>query len=364
MMTSMMKKFRLPFKGTTLFLVLWLGSSCAYCVDNTLHPKAEEHNAFCAQYLAQGKLTEAEARCKLAIEFAPKYAEPYHNLGMIEHQRGRIELAVDRYKQALSLKDDFAEVYNNLGSIFLERQEYAAACDQFLQAIEIDPGYVDARANLALCYYRERKPVLARDQYLRCVEQDPELCDCRQGLAVLEYEGGDYEGAKANFQALTNICPDYAQGYYNLGTTYLKLGRCQDGFDEFATCLRIDDQHLECQQNIQRAYQCLNLKDAAITKAMADMSSNPGDPELHFKLARLFDQKKDKEQALRYYQSTIQLNPQYSEAYLRAAKIMDAFLRAKDVVNLCRHFVALTTATDFPDERGWCIQRVRDLQFN
>ena len=362
-MNQMTQGIRLPFKVTTLFMVLWLGSSCAYCVDNTLHPKAQEHNTFCAQYLAQGKLVEAEARCQLAIEFAPKYAEPYHNLGMIEHQRGRVELAVDRYKQALSLKDDFAEVYNNLGSIFLERQEYAAACDQFLQAVEIDPSYVDARANLALCYYRQKKPAEARNQYLRCVEQDPELCDCRQGLAVLEFESEQYEAAKANFQALTNICPLYAQGYYNLGTTYLVLGRPQDGFDAFATCLRIDEQHLECQKNILLAYQRLNLKDAAISKTMSDMSNNPGDPEIHFKLGRLYDQKKDKDRALQYYRSAIQLNPQYAEAYLRTAKIMDSLLRATDVVNLCRRFVALTSATDFPGERDWCIQRVRDLQF-
>jgi hypothetical protein len=35
-------------------------------------------------------LTEAEARCRLAREFAPKYAEPVNLMGLIVYSRGHM----------------------------------------------------------------------------------------------------------------------------------------------------------------------------------------------------------------------------------------------------------------------------------
>ena len=80
-----------PVRIVGMLVLVWMTARCAYCIDQTIHPAAVEHNSFCAQYLAQGKLVEAEARCKLAIEYSPKYAEPYNQLGLIEHKRGRLE---------------------------------------------------------------------------------------------------------------------------------------------------------------------------------------------------------------------------------------------------------------------------------
>src|SRR5688572_33415973 len=115
--------------------------SCAFCVDNTINPIAEEHVHFGVQYLSEGKLVEAESRCKIAIEYAPKYAEPYNCLGLVEYHRAHHDRAIDLFKTAISLKSDFPEALNNLGAIYLERREYPVACDMFKQAIEIDPGY-------------------------------------------------------------------------------------------------------------------------------------------------------------------------------------------------------------------------------
>ena len=66
--------------------------SCAFCIDNVVPPQSVEHTHFCAEYFAQGKLTEAEARCKIAIEFCPKCPEPWNLLGMVEHARGLVDL--------------------------------------------------------------------------------------------------------------------------------------------------------------------------------------------------------------------------------------------------------------------------------
>src|SRR5690349_1345217 len=101
-----------PVRLVGMFLLACMPSACGYCVPTTIHPQAQQHTAFCAEYYREGKLTEAEARCKIAREFSPKYAEPVNLLGLIEYSRGHIDLARQYFKDALSLKSDFAEAHN------------------------------------------------------------------------------------------------------------------------------------------------------------------------------------------------------------------------------------------------------------
>src|SRR5688572_1927274 len=133
--------FRRPIRVVGVLTLAALPAACAFCVPTEVHPLAEENTQFGLQYYAEDQLVQAEARCKLAIEYSPKYAEAWNCLGLIEHKRGRLELAMEQFKRAIAFKNDFAEGYNNLGAVFVQMREYMAAEDQFRQAIEIDPGF-------------------------------------------------------------------------------------------------------------------------------------------------------------------------------------------------------------------------------
>ena len=104
-----------PVRLLGLLVLLLMPQACAFCIHDPINPQAKDHTSFCAQYYREGKLVEAEARCRLAREFAPKYAEPVNLLGLIEYSRGHLDLARNYYKEALALKEDFAEAHNNLG---------------------------------------------------------------------------------------------------------------------------------------------------------------------------------------------------------------------------------------------------------
>ena len=216
-----------PVRLIGYVLLLVMPSACAFCIENTIHPAAVEHVDFCARYLNEGKLTEAEARCKLAIEYSPKYAEAYNQLGLIELSRGRQERAVARFKQALAYKDEFAEAHNNLGAIFMEQRQYGPACAEFKEAIEIDPGFVSARVNLGVCHLYSGEASKARNEYLKCLELDPAMCDCRLGLGVLSLNSQEWGEAKSHFEKMTEACPDSAEGLYNLCDARYRLGRCE-----------------------------------------------------------------------------------------------------------------------------------------
>jgi len=339
-------------------------SACAMCVDNTVHEQAIGHADFCARYLQEGKLTEAEARCKLAIEYSPKYAEPYNLLGLIEINRGHIELAIGRFKEAISLKNDFAEAYNNLGAIFLDRREYDFACDQFAEAIEIDPGYVNARVNLGLCHLYAGDAQGARNEYLKCLELNPSTCDCRLGLGVLSLNAEDWNEAKSHFEKLTEACPQNPQGFYNLCWTYYKVGRCEDAVRACIGALAIKPDYIEARQNLTQSYQCMALQDGAVKEYVAEIQRNPGDPEPHYNIGMLYKERKDLNRALNEFLNAIKLDDRHVLAHFESAKILDSMLRSAETVQMCRRFVELAQDdTQYSKHKAWCVGRVKALQF-
>ncbi len=345
-------------------LLLSMLGACAMCIDNTVHQEAISHADFCARYLQEGKMTEAEARCKLAIEYSPKYAEPYNLLGLVEHSRGRIDLAVERFKEAISLKNDFAEAHNNLGAIFMDRREYDYACEQFEEAIEIDPGYVNARVNLGLCYLYDGEKDASRNEYLKCLELNPQTCDCRLGLGVLSLNSESWDEAKSHFEKMTQVCPQNPQGFYNLCWTYYKIGRCEDAVKACVGALALKPDYIEARQNLTASYQCVALQDGAVKEYIAEIQKNPGDPEPHFNLGMLYRERKDLKRAFNEFVNAIKLDSRHVLAHFEAAKILDSMLRSEETIQMCRRFVELAQdAEKYQKQKAWCVGRVKALQF-
>src|SRR5689334_8689045 len=108
---SLVSFFRRPIRVVGVLTLAAMPAACGFCVENIIPPQAEENATFCARYISENKLTEAEARCKIAIEFSATYAEPYNLLGLIEYHRGHIDRAIEYFKRAIANRDNFAEAY-------------------------------------------------------------------------------------------------------------------------------------------------------------------------------------------------------------------------------------------------------------
>ena len=69
----------------------------------------------------QGKLDEAVACYRRALELKPDFAEAHSNLGNALKDLGKLDKAVACYRRALELKPDSAEAHSNLGSALKEQ---------------------------------------------------------------------------------------------------------------------------------------------------------------------------------------------------------------------------------------------------
>jgi tetratricopeptide (TPR) repeat protein len=112
-----------------------------------LYPTAEAHTFLGWTFHFQGKIDEAIAECKRAIEVDPDFGNPYKDIGSYLIGLGRFDEAIPWLERAIAAKryDPRHFPFYNLGRAYLAKGLINRAREQFLQALAIEPRYTLAR---------------------------------------------------------------------------------------------------------------------------------------------------------------------------------------------------------------------------
>jgi len=112
-----------------------------------LYPTAEAHTFLGWTFHFQGKIDEAIAECKRAIEVDPDFGNPYNDIGSYLIGLGRFDEAIPWLERAIAAKryDPRHFPFFNLGRAYLAKGLINRAREQFLQALAIEPRYTLAR---------------------------------------------------------------------------------------------------------------------------------------------------------------------------------------------------------------------------
>jgi tetratricopeptide (TPR) repeat protein len=115
-----------------------------------LHPTAEAHTFLGWTYHFQGKIEEAIAECKRAIEVDPEFGNPYNDIGAYLIGLERHDEAIPWLEQAIAAKryDPRHFPYYNLGRVYQAKGLISRARELFQKALEIEPRYTLARQGL------------------------------------------------------------------------------------------------------------------------------------------------------------------------------------------------------------------------
>ncbi len=111
-----------------------------------LHPTAEGHTFLGWSLSELGRLDEAIAECKTAIEIDPDYGNPYNDIGVYLIDLGRADEAVPWLEKAIKAERYccYQFPHFNLGRIRMLQGEPERARESFRRALEHDPRYVPA----------------------------------------------------------------------------------------------------------------------------------------------------------------------------------------------------------------------------
>jgi Tfp pilus assembly protein PilF len=115
-----------------------------------LHPTAEAHTFLGWTYHFQGKIQEAIAECKRAIELDPDFGNPYNDIGAYLIDLKRYDEAIPWLEQAMKARryEPRHFPYFNLGRAYLAKGMINRARELFQESLSIEPRYTLARQAL------------------------------------------------------------------------------------------------------------------------------------------------------------------------------------------------------------------------
>src|ERR1700722_8938874 len=121
-----------------------------YLGSLALHPTAEAYTFLGWTFHFQGKIDEAIAECKRAIEIDPDFGNPYNDIGAYLIGLERYDEAIPWLEHAIVAKryEPRHFPYFNLGRAHLAKGSINRARELFKQALEIEPRYALARQAL------------------------------------------------------------------------------------------------------------------------------------------------------------------------------------------------------------------------
>src|SRR5713226_3878822 len=121
-----------------------------YLGSLALHPTAEAYTFLGWTYHFQGRLEEAIAECKRAIEIDPDFGNPYNDIGAYLIEMRRFDEAIPWLERATEAKryDPRHYPYYNLGRAYLAKEMYSRARESFHTALSLEPRYTLAREAL------------------------------------------------------------------------------------------------------------------------------------------------------------------------------------------------------------------------
>jgi Tfp pilus assembly protein PilF len=112
---------------------------------------AEAHTFLGWTYHFQGKVDEAIAECKRAIEVDPDFGNPYNDIGSYLISLGRLDEAIPWLERAIAAPryDPRHFPYFNLGRVYHAKGMLTRARQCFQQALRIEPNYTLAQQAIA-----------------------------------------------------------------------------------------------------------------------------------------------------------------------------------------------------------------------
>ncbi len=235
----------------------------------------------------------------LAYDARFSYSVNHYIMGTVSSRLGDLDTAIEEYKLALKADKQNTFIRLNLAANYIKKNDLKRAAEELKLASRYDPEAVEPHAILALLYSSQNKPK----------------------EAALEYEAALKQSSKLE--------PDNLDIYKTLGALYLQQKKYSEAVKTYELVLR----------------------------------SSPKDPEVHFYLANIYDEMKNRPKAEAELQEAVRLKPDYHEAlnylgycYAEAGKNLD---QAKQMIE-----TALEIEPDngaYVDSLGWVYFKKGDL---
>jgi Flp pilus assembly protein TadD len=160
------------------------------------------------QFHLQGKLTEAIAEYKAALEFNPALAEAHSNLGLIYNQQHNYAQALAEFRKALAINPRDAITYNGIGAALRAEKDLQGAIKNWQTAVTLDAKLATAHYNLGTAYEIQKEYDKAITSYNSAVKNDYRLGEAYYRMGLIMERKRRPDDAATQFQEALKVSGD------------------------------------------------------------------------------------------------------------------------------------------------------------
>lgn len=238
--------------------------------------------------LAEGRHEEARHELEAAVAVSPRLDRAWEYLGRAYRGLGQYEAGLAALHRALELEPKSVQHLNYLGNFYLHFKEHEKAIAAYRQATELKPDDSMAWNNLGAAYLRLGDFERAAQSFEQLLETRADG-DARTNLGNAYFFSGRYEAAVAEYRAATQLDPQRAVYWGNLGDGLLAAGRPGEAKPCFAEAVALTRREvaakpMDASARRRLALWCARAGDAgcAVEECQAAAELAPEDGEVHF----------------------------------------------------------------------------------
>ncbi|WP_333456671.1 glycoside hydrolase family 99-like domain-containing protein [Microcoleus sp. Pol10D4] len=273
---------------------------------------------------AGGKIDEAKSCYVKAIEINPNFAEAYANYGSICAQQEQWQQAVSAYEKAISLKPDFAGAFRNFAKLLTQLGKSEEAAEAWYRAFAIDPksGTAEEHENLAKTLIEQGKVDKGIECYRRAVELNPNAGAAYHELGEILKGQEQWEAAVDAYSNAIRNNPDLSWSHNNLAESLVKLERWEESVNAYRRAIELNPDFSWSHNNLADVLLKLERWEEAVESYRKATELNPDFSWSHNYLADALIKLGRWDEAISAYQRSIELNPDHFWAHNNLAEAL------------------------------------------
>src|SRR6185369_10003294 len=146
---------------------------------------------------------------------------------MLAHRAGRLVEAETGYHEVLRQRPAEPRALHFLGLLQFHRGDLEGGIEGVLHSLKSDPGNARTWNALGGMLIAVGRTADAKDAYRRATEVSPEGAEGWYNLGICLRNENDFEGAIASLREALARDPDYSRAHEALGMLFYQLGRSQ-----------------------------------------------------------------------------------------------------------------------------------------
>ena len=330
------------------------------------------------------RFEEAEGVLRTALELDPRNVTAHQNLGEAVRKQKQYEEAIAMYRAALAIKADYAAAHGGLGAALFELERYEESLAALDRALALDPGAPSAgktalfagRAARELGRSRE-----AEEQFRKAIALAPDSLEPLLELSGLLFGEDRAEEAEEYLHRARQLRPNDPLTLHKVAEALRNAGRGQEALAAYRGALRTDPEFAHAHVGLAAALVDLQRYQEAL-ESLGRPDSLKMDPATaatsHFLAGRALKELGRMPEAAARFEQAIESDPNHAEALDHLALWRFQQRRYREALDLYRAQSALkpdsaTTHANIgvtlyflgrPEEALAAMQRVLQLDAN